>query len=109
MQKNEVKLELRIDAPDGEKIGEFYPRCTSGPARFLDMVTPLEPVRGTRALFIVVRSAVAAPVGTIDLISLEKAEKPIDMAGIGLPPLTRNGTMVLPEPTHRPRAKPGSF
>jgi len=107
LQKNEVKLELRVGAKDGEKIGEFYPRVTGRADVFKDMVASLEPASGKQPLFVVVRSAVDAPVGTIDWLSLEKAKQPVDMSGVGLAPRRdAAGRMVLPQPTHRPCARP---
>lgn len=107
LQKNEVKLEIRIGSKDGEKIGEFYPRFTGGASNFRDIIAALEPARGTQPLFIVVRSALAGPIGTIDWMSLEKAKQPTDVTEIGAPPRrSREGGMVLPQATHRPCARP---
>jgi hypothetical protein len=107
LQKNEVKLELRVGALDGEKIGEFYPRCTGGAYTFREMVATLEPVAGRQPLFAVVRSAVAGPlIGTISAFRLEKAKQPIDWTGIGAAPLERDGRPVFPEATNRPCARP---
>jgi hypothetical protein len=107
LQKNEVTLEVRVGGKDGEKIGEFYPRFTGGAANFRDIVASLEPARGTQPVFIVVRSALAGPIGTIDWMSLEKAKQPTDVTGIGAPPRrSREGGMVLPQATHRPCARP---
>ena len=107
LQKNEVKLELRVGAKDGEKIGEFYPRSTGGADVFKHMVADLEPASGKQPLFVVVRSALDAPAGTIDWLSLEKAKQPVDTSGVGLPPRRdAAGRMVLPQPTHRPCARP---
>ncbi|MCK5805558.1 MAG: carbohydrate-binding protein, partial [Lentisphaeria bacterium] len=107
LAKNEVKFELRVDSRTGEKIGEFHPRFTGDPAVFSSMVTSLEPVRGTRPLYLVVRSALGKPVGAIDWFSLQKAKQPIDWTGIGAAPRKRwFGGMALPKPTHRPCARP---
>ena len=107
LQKNEVKLELRVDSTTGEKIGEFYPRFTGGPAVFSSMVANLESVQGNRPLYLVVRSALGRPVGMIDWLSLQKAKQPIDWTGVGEAPRKRSfGRMVLPKPTHRPCARP---
>lgn len=106
LSPNEVKFELRLDGPEGEKIGEFYPRCTGGETTFKPMVTVLEPARGRRALFLVTRSALTGPLGRIAGIRLEKARQPIDWTGVGLPPRMSQGRMVLPEPTHRPLKRP---
>jgi hypothetical protein len=104
LQKNEVKLEVRVGAKDGEKIGEFYPRFTGGADVFREMVATLEPTRltGPQALYFVVRSATDKSIGTIDWVSLEKAKEPLDMTGLGVEPLKRDGQFVFPEPTHRP-------
>jgi len=107
LQKNEVKLELRVDSRTGEKIGEFHPRFTGGAATFSSMVANLEPVQGARPLYLVVRSALGRPVGAIDWLSLQKAKRPIDWGRVGEAPRTRwFGRMVLPKPTHRPCARP---
>ena len=106
LQPNEVKMELRLDSPQGEKIGEFYPRATGGETAFRDLVAKLEPARGTHELFVSVRSASADPVGFADWVSLEKAVQPVDYSGVGVPPLMRDGKMVLPDPTNRPCARP---
>ncbi|OGV82970.1 MAG: hypothetical protein A3K19_32695 [Lentisphaerae bacterium RIFOXYB12_FULL_65_16] len=107
LQKNEVKFELRVGARDGDKIGEFYPRCTRTADNISNFVAPLEPVAGTQPLFVVVRSALAVPIGAIDAFSLEKASQPIDWSRVGVPPRKHWwGKMVLPEPTNRPCARP---
>ena len=107
LQKNEVKVELRVGSQAGEKIGELYPRFTGGPSRFRDFVAPIEPVSGTRPLFVTVRSALSGSIGTIDWLSLEKAQQPADMSGVGLPPRrNERGEMLLPAATHRPCARP---
>ena len=106
LQPNEAKLELRTGSPDGEKIGEFYPRFTGGSPVFREMVTGLEPVSGTKPLYAVVRSAVEGPIGAIRAFRLEKARTPIDWTGVGEATLVREGAMVFPEPTHRPCARP---
>jgi len=106
LAKNEVKLELHIDGPDGEKIGEFYPHFTGAPATFRAAVTPLQPVTGTHALAVVVRSAVPGPIGAIDWLSLEKAKRPIDPTGIEQTPRTVRGKPVFPTPTNVPGALP---
>lgn len=107
LQKNEVKLELRVGSGDGEKIGEFYPRSTGAADNYRDLVASLEPVRGTQPLFMVVRSASAGPIGSIEWLSLEKAKQPIDWKGIGVPPLQVKGKPVYPAATNLPCARPG--
>ena len=107
LQRNEVKVEVRVDAKDGPKIGEFYPRPTGGADNYRLLVATLEPVAGRHPLFLVVRSAVAGPIGTVDWVSLEKAKQPIDWTGVGIPPRRdARGKMVLPAATHRPCARP---
>ena len=106
LQPNEVKLELRLGSPTGEKLGEFYPRGTEGADTFRELVATLEPATGIQPLFAVVRSAVAGPIGTIEAFRLEKARQPIDWQGVGVAPLERDGQLVLPAPTHRPCARP---
>lgn len=106
LQKDEVKLELRIDAPDGEKIGEFHPTFTGGPDNFCRFVAKLEAVEGARPIYLSARSALEGPVGRIEWVSFEKAKDPIDWTGIGEPPLMKNGKPILPEATHRPCARP---
>lgn len=107
LQKNDVKLELRLDSKGGEKIGEFYPRFTGGPEVSRDLVATLEPVTGRHRLYVVVRSALPGPVGSVDWLSLQKSKQPVDWTGVGLPPRRdARGKMVLPKPTHRPCAKP---
>ena len=104
LQKNEVKLEVRVGAKDGEKIGEFYPRFTGGADVFRDMVVTFEPgkLTGTQPLYFVVRSATDKPIGTIDRISVQKARQPMDLTGLGIEPLQRDGHYVFPPPTHQP-------
>jgi len=106
LQKNEVKLELRLGSKDGEKIGEFHPRFTGGASNYREFVASIEPVRGKRPLCIAVRSALGRPIGAIDWLGLVKAKAQKDLPGVGLPPLMRNGKMVLPAPSHRPCARP---
>jgi hypothetical protein len=104
LQKNEVKLEVRVGDKDGEKLGEFYPRFTGGADVYRETVATLEATKLTspQNLCFVVRSATGRPIGTIDWISLEKAKEPMDMTGLGVEPLKCDGQFVFPEPTHRP-------
>ncbi|OGV75212.1 MAG: hypothetical protein A3K18_14160 [Lentisphaerae bacterium RIFOXYA12_64_32] len=109
LQKNDVRLELRLGSKDGERIGEFFPRCTGGDAEFRQMVAKLEPAQGLQPLFVVVRSALPGPIGAIAGFSLQKAHQPVDWTGIGIEPRRRMlglGGYVFPEPTNRPCAKP---
>ena len=53
-----------------------------------------------------VRSAVDGPLGTVEWFNLEKAAQPGDVAGLDAPPLRRDGQLLLPSPTHRPRSRP---
>lgn len=106
LQKSEVKLELRVGGKDGSKIGEFHPRFTGGSDSFREFVASLEPARGTQPLFLVVRSALSGPIGAVQSLSLERADDSMVLKGIGDPPLVRGGQMILPEPTHRPCARP---
>ncbi|NMC21523.1 MAG: carbohydrate-binding protein [Thermogutta sp.] len=106
LQKDEVKLELRAGGKDGAKLGEFHPRFTGGAGKFREFVTPLEPARGTQPLFLVVRSALPGPVGAVESLDLQRADGSAVLRGIGNPPLVRGGEMVLPQPTHPPRARP---
>ena len=110
LAKNEVKLEIRVGAPDGPKMGEFYPGFTGGADTHLNLVAKLEPaVRSERgSLVVVVRSAMPDPIGTIQAISLQRASwsgGPIP--GIGLPPRQdAQGKPIYPEPTNLPCARP---
>jgi len=106
LQKNEVKLELRLGSKDGEKIGEFYPRSTGGKSIFKQFVANIEPVKSKQPLYLVVRSEAAGTFGTINSMRCEKAKQPIDWTGVGVPPLKKNGKYVFPAPTNRPIAKP---
>jgi hypothetical protein len=105
--KDEVRLEVRLDSPTGEKLGAFYPRYTGGVHAFRDMVATLQPATGTHRLFLVARSALAEPIGRIDSVRLQKAAEPQDPSGIGVPPRAdAAGRLILPAPTNRPRSKP---
>jgi hypothetical protein len=42
------------------------------------------------------------PLLSIDWISLEKAKQPMDMTGLGIEPLMKDGRYLFPEPTQRP-------
>lgn len=106
---NEAKLELRLDRPDGEKIGEFHPRPTGGEDRIGEFVAKLEPASGRRELFLVARATLAGILGTLDGIRLERASQPIDWSGVGEPPRQEQGRFVFPEPTNRPQAKPNDI
>ena len=109
LQKNEVKLELRAGGKDGYKLGEFYPRFTGGPDSYRDFVTALEPAQGTDTLFVVVRSALAQPLGIVGGIRLDKSAEPSGWTGIGVPPRRTRwgwGDAVMPEASNRPRPSP---
>ena len=104
LQPNEVRIEIRAGSKDGEILGNLYPRFTGGADTFREVVATLEPgtLSGQKPLCFVVHSAIPGPIGTIDWISLEKAKEPMDMSGLGIPPVVRDGRFVYPEPTHRP-------
>ncbi|HVM50444.1 MAG TPA: carbohydrate-binding protein [Candidatus Acidoferrum sp.] len=104
LQSNEVKFELRLGSPDGGKIGEFYPRFTDG--AFREFVATLEPVRGRQALFLVARSALAAPLGNMQWLTLQRSVPGAKLAGIGPTALSDWSSKLLPQPTHRPCARP---
>ena len=107
LQTNEVKFELRLGSREGQKIGEFYPHFTGSGQSFREFVATIETTRGTQPLFLVVRSALAAPLGNIAWLSLEKAAPSVELKGVGLASQSdwRDGTF-LPQPTHRPCARP---
>ena len=89
-------------------IGAFHPRFTGGATA--DAVATLEPVSGTRALFLTTRSAAEGSIGRLEGISLEKARRPVDMTDIGLPPRQDDqGKYVFAAPTHRPQASPADM
>lgn len=103
----EVKLELRLDSPQGEKIGTLYPHSTGGLEKYRWFVAPLEPTRGQHDLYLVVRSALDKPIGAIDWLRLDKAAQPQDLSFLAAPPLRdRQGRLIFPKPTHRPRSRP---
>ena len=104
LQKNEVKLELRAGGKDGAKLGEFYPRFTSGAEREFPAV--LEPLQGTQKLFLVVRSSLAKPIGIIAGLRLEKSPAQLDRTGLGAPPLTMDGRPSFPAATNPPQSRP---
>ena len=107
LQKNEIKLELRAGGKDGRKIGEFYPRFTGGEDAYREFVAKLEPAQDAGPLFLVVRSALAQPLGAVDWLSLEKSAQSVDTNGLGAPPRTdEQGGLVFPQPTNRPRSRP---
>jgi hypothetical protein len=106
LQQNEVKLELRAGGKDGQKLGEFYPRFTGGAETFRECAATLEPMEGEQKLFLVVRSSLTKPVGTLAGLRLEKSPAQLDQTGIGAPPLMRDGKMVFPEPTNLPQSRP---
>jgi len=110
LQKNEVKIELRAGRRDGPKLGEFYPRFTGAVDSVREFVATLEPWQGTEPLFLVVRSALSEPIGTVRGIRLEKRAEPIGGAGLGVSPRRAEGEQgdwVFPAPTNRPNATPG--
>ncbi len=72
LQKNDVKLEIRIDSKDGEKIGDIFPHFTGGSANFTDFVASIEPTKAKGPLFIVVRSKLDSPIGEIGWIRLDR-------------------------------------
>ncbi len=105
LARNEVQLEVRAGRRDGPKVGVFYPRYTGDkPGEF---VATLEPAEGNQPLFLVVRSALGKPIGTIAELSLEKAAAASDSGSLGQAPRSDgHGGMILPPPTNRPRARP---
>ncbi len=108
LAKNDLLLELRLGAPDGEKIGEFVPRFTGGAEEFREFVARLEPVKRVQSLFLVVRSDRPITSARIKGIRLQKAQ-PIDWSTISLPPRRSwlgAGAMILPQAVNRPCASP---
>ena len=101
LQKNEVKLELRVGSKDGEKIGEFYPRCTGGRRHFRELVATLEPAQGTQPLFLVVRSALAGADRQHRRAQPGEGEAADRLDRVGVPPLMVKGKPVLPG-SHEP-------
>lgn len=59
LQKDEVKVEVRLAGPRGEKIGEFHPRFSGGAGVYAETPARLEPVAqaGPQKLCFVVRAA----------------------------------------------------
>ncbi len=108
LQKKEVQLQLRLGSKDGPQIGAFHPHGTGNADTFREFVATLEPAQGVQPLFLVVRSALAAPIGDVDGIRLEKALPPAGPSGLGQPPLVdAQGAMILPRATNLPRCRPG--
>ena len=108
LQNNDFRLEVRVGTRDGQKIGEFVPRFTGDSDEFRGFVAQLAPVQGEQPLFIVVRSALSGPVGTVAGVSLQKA-RAIDWSGVNVPPRRSwlgAGGMILPKASNRPCARP---
>lgn len=108
LQKNDVRLELRIGNKNGAKIGEFIPRFTGGNTEFLDWVTPLEPTQGIQPLVVVVRSALPGTVATLAEVHLQKSQPPGGDTNLDVIPLRtwQAGGPPLPAATNRPCASP---
>jgi len=109
LQKNDVCLELRVGSREGDKIGEFFPRATDVQGGLLDLVASLEPARGVQPLFVVVRSALSEPIGSVKGVVLQKACQPLNWAGIREAPRRKwwgFGGMLLPEAANRPCSLP---
>jgi len=109
LQKNDVRLELRVGCRDGNKIGEFFPHATRGQGGLLDLVARLDSAQGVQPLFVVVRSALSGPVGRIKGVSLQRACQPINWDEVKV--ATRRkmiglGGMLLPKATNRPCSVP---
>lgn len=101
LRPEEVKIELRLGNPTGKKIGEFYPRW-SGPNVFSEFATRLEPCTGVQPLCLVICSGVAEPVGMIADVVLQKSPPSFNLRGIGIPPKSQDGHLVLPTASNRP-------
>jgi hypothetical protein len=107
LQKQEVQLQLRLGSKDGPMIGEFHPHSTGSADTVREFVATLEPAQGVQPLFLVVRSALATPIGDIEGLRLEKALPPAGPNGLGQPPLVdAHGAMILPPATNLPRSRP---
>jgi len=107
LQRNEVRLELRSGTKDGLKLGEFYPRFTGGGDNFREFVARLEPAADLGPWVLVVRSAVARPLGVIGGLTFVRGAAQLDRQGLGEPPRRdAAGHDVFPEPTHRPATRP---
>ena len=110
LQKNEVQFELRVGRqgrPQARRVLSAFHRRRGERPRIRRAVW--NPRRGREPLFVVVRSALAQPVGTVSGIRLEKARQPIDWTGLGVPPRRTGGEQgdwVFPDPTNRPRSAP---
>ncbi|MEI7782720.1 MAG: carbohydrate-binding protein, partial [Planctomycetota bacterium] len=106
LAKNDVRLELRAGARDGELLGVLFPRATGGADRFCEFVGRLEAASGVQPLFVVVRSALDGPLGTIQSVRLERAASPIDETGVGVPPREGPHGPIFPAATNRPCDRP---
>lgn len=51
------RVEVRLDSPDGEKIGEFVTTAPEQSGEFVHQSIPLAPVNGTHTLYIVCRGS----------------------------------------------------
>ncbi|MBI2300009.1 MAG: carbohydrate-binding protein, partial [Armatimonadetes bacterium] len=108
LAKDEVRIEVRAGARDGELLGVLHPRFTGGAEAYREMVAPLEPGKGRGPLWFVVRSALGErPLGRIAWLRLERAADQQAVPGLGASPLrTAGGKPVFPAPTNRPLYKP---
>lgn len=107
LQKNEARVELKVDAPTGETLGVFYPMSGPRTGSTATLVTGLRPIRGSRRLYAVVRTDVDGVIGGFDGLGLQRARQPQDLSAVGLAPLKNAaGGWAFPAATNRPLARP---
>ena len=71
----EMQLQVRIDHPNGECIGTLFPKFTGG-GRYLELVTPLEPVQGVHPLFLKLQAPGRSMIGIVTNLLLQRAFEP---------------------------------
>jgi hypothetical protein len=102
-QWHEYTVELKNPKWTGElaAIRLDFDRAAVGTAVAVDSIKLIAGEKET-ACFDFKANMADAPLLSVDWISLEKAKEPMDMTGLGVEPLKRDGQFVFPEPTHRP-------
>ncbi|MBD3177998.1 MAG: carbohydrate-binding protein [Armatimonadia bacterium] len=107
-RSDEGIIEIRLDSPEGRKIGTIWPRKADEDGETWRMVCPLEPAQGTHDVYLVTRTNVPGTLAAVDGFELWRAGAGIDWPSISAPPRrTSSGDLVLPEPTNPPRSRPG--
>ena len=69
----ESRIEVHIDRPTGERIGDIFPRFTSSSRNFVELVASLDSPAGTHPVYLVAKAGQSGVLGTLTNLRMERA------------------------------------